>query len=332
MALSRRFIGRARSNAADRKEPIMTDRLICVAGPTASGKTKLAVALAKKLGGEVISCDSMQIYRGMDIGTAKPTPAEMEGVRHHLLDVADPAEDFSVSRYVELADQAIGEIRARGAVPIVAGGTGLYMDSLVKGESFAPPSGNGERQWLEQAAERKGIDYVYDMLKDADPETAQRLHLSDRKRIIRAMEVFLVTGLPLSWHIAESKKRPPKYQPLWLGLNYRDRRLLYERIDRRVEQMMDQGLEQEVRALLARGIDPAATAMQAIGYKEMARAVRGEIDVNEAVSQIQQASRRYAKRQLTWFRRNEQIHWIWLDETPDPLGRALELARREGLF
>ena len=300
----------------------MTDRLICIAGPTASGKTALAVGLAKALDGEVVSCDSMQIYRGMDIGTAKPTPAEMEGIPHHLLDVAEPGEDFSVSRYVELADRAVGEILARGRVPIICGGTGLYMDSLVKGETFAPPSGQGERKWLEQAADQKGIAYVYDMLKDADPETAERLHLSDRKRIIRAMEVFLVTGLPLSWHNAQSRLRTPKYHPVWLGLTCRDRRLLYDRIDARVEQMMDRGLEAEVRALLARGIDPASTAMQAIGYKEMARALEGELTRDQAVSLIQQSSRRYAKRQLTWFRRNERIHWIYIDETEDPLVTA----------
>ena len=189
------------------------NNLICIAGPTASGKTGLAVDLAEKLNAEIVSCDSMQIYRGMDVGTAKPTAEETRGVPHHLLDVADPGEDFSVGRYVKLASAAIDEIHSRGRIAIVAGGTGLYMDSLIKGEEFAPPSSDGERKWLEDAAERKGIEYVYEMLKDADPDTAERLHISDRKRIIRAMEVFLITGLPLSWHIAESKKRPPRYEP-----------------------------------------------------------------------------------------------------------------------
>lgn len=303
--------------------------LICIAGPTASGKTGLAVALAKALNGEVVSCDSMQIYRGMDVGTAKPTPAEMQGVPHHLLDVADPGEDFSVGRYVRLATEAITDIHSRGRTAIVAGGTGLYLDSLVKGEEFAPPSREGERKFLEDAAEQKGIEYVYDMLMEADPETAERLHLSDRKRIIRAMEVFLITGLPLSWHIAQSRQRPPRYRPAWLGLNFRDRAKLYARIDARVDQMLAQGLEQEVQRLLDAGVDPQTTAMQAIGYKELASALRGECTVEEAASRIKQASRNYAKRQLTWFRRNDKIRWIYPDETPDLLQRALKLLARE---
>lgn len=303
--------------------------LICIAGPTASGKTGLAVALAKALNGEVVSCDSMQIYRGMDVGTAKPTPEEMQGVPHHLLDVADPGEDFSVGRYVRLATEAITDIHSRGRTAIVAGGTGLYLDSLVKGEEFAPPSREGERKFLEDAAEQKGIEYVYDMLMEADPETAERLHLSDRKRIIRAMEVFLITGLPLSWHIAQSRQRPPRYRPAWLGLNFRDRAKLYARIDARVDQMLAQGLEQEVQRLLDAGVDPQTTAMQAIGYKELASALRGECTVEEAASRIKQTSRNYAKRQLTWFRRNDKIRWIYPDETPDLLQRALKLLARE---
>ena len=303
--------------------------LICIAGPTASGKTGLAVALAQALNGEVVSCDSMQIYRGMDVGTAKPTPEEMQGVPHHLLDVADPGEDFSVGRYVRLATEAITDIHSRGKTAIVAGGTGLYLDSLVKGEEFAPPSREGERKFLEDAAEQKGIEYVYDMLMEADPETAERLHLSDRKRIIRAMEVFLITGLPLSWHIAQSRQRPPRYRPAWLGLNFRDRAKLYARIDARVDQMLAQGLEQEVQRLLDAGVDPQTTAMQAIGYKELASALRGECTVEEAASRIKQASRNYAKRQLTWFRRNDKIRWIYPDETPDLLQRALKLLARE---
>jgi tRNA dimethylallyltransferase len=271
----------------------------------------------------------MQIYRGMDIGTAKPTQAEMDGVPHHLLDVADPGEDFSVGRYVALATEAITDIHSRGKTAIVAGGTGLYLDSLVKGEEFAPPSREGERKFLEDAAEQKGIEYVYDMLMEADPETAERLHLSDRKRIIRAMEVFLITGLPLSWHIAQSRQRPPRYRPAWLGLNFRDRAKLYARIDARVDQMLAQGLEQEVQRLLEAGVDPQTTAMQAIGYKELASALRGECTVEEAACRIKQASRNYAKRQLTWFRRNDKIRWIYPDETPDLLQRALKLLARE---
>lgn len=305
------------------------NNLICICGPTASGKTGLAVALAKKLNAEVVSCDSMQIYRGMDVGTAKPTTAEMEGIPHHLLDVAEPGEDFSVSRYVELADAAIRDIQGRGKPAIVCGGTGLYMDSLVKGKAFAAPTRPAQREYVEGIAEKHGIEYVYNMLKDADPETAERLHLSDRKRIIRALEVFLITGMPLSWHNAQSKLQAPKYEPVWIGLSFRDRDKLYRRIDARVDQMLAQGLETEVRALLEKGIDPKTTAMQAIGYKEMAAALRDECSLEQAVEQIKQSSRRYAKRQLTWFRRNEAIHWLYVDETADLTATAMRLLRVE---
>ena len=303
--------------------------LICIAGPTASGKTGLAVALAKRLDAEVVSCDSMQIYRGMDIGTAKPDAAEMDGVPHHLLDVAEPGEDFSVGRYVKLADAAIADIHSRGKTAIVCGGTGLYMDSLIKGETFAAPSRPAQREYVEHIAEEKGMAYVYDMLKEADPETAEKLHLSDRKRIIRAMEVFLITGMPLSWHNEQSKKRPPKYEPAWIGLNFRDRAKLYARVDRRVDAMLEKGLEAEVRRLLEQGIDPKTTAMQAIGYKEMAAALRGECTLKQAAERIKQASRNYAKRQLTWFRRNEAVRWLYVDETPDLLAAAVKLVQAE---
>ena len=303
--------------------------MICICGPTASGKTGLAVALAHKLDAEVVSCDSMQIYRGMDVGTAKPDAAEMDGVPHWLLDVAEPGEDFSVGRYVKLADAAIADIHSRGKTAIVCGGTGLYMDSLIKGESFAAPSRPAQREYVEGIAEKKGMQFLYDMLKDADPETAEKLHVSDRKRIIRAMEVFLITGMPLSYHNAQSKLKGPKYEPFWLGLRFRDRAKLYARVDARVDRMMEQGLEAEVRRLLDRGVDPKTTAMQAIGYKEAALALRGELSREEAIAQIQQASRRYAKRQLTWFRRAEEALWIEWADAPD---MEAALARIEARF
>lgn len=299
------------------------NNLICICGPTASGKTGLSVALAKTLNAEVVSCDSMQIYRGMDIGTAKPDAAEMDGVPHHLLDVAEPDEAFSVGRYVELADAAIADIHSRGKTAIVCGGTGLYMDSLIKGERFAAPSRPAQREYVEQIAEKKGMQFLYDMLKDADPETAEKLHVSDRKRIIRAMEVFLITGMPLSYHNEQSRLRPPKYTPLWLGLRFRNRAALYDRVDRRVDAMMAQGLPAEVQRLLDRGIDPKTTAMQAIGYKELAAALQGKCSMSEAVLQIKQASRNYAKRQLTWFRRNEAIRWLDVDATENLPDAAL---------
>ena len=306
------------------------NNLICICGPTASGKTGLSVALAKKLGAEVVSCDSMQLYRGMDVGTAKPDAAEMEGVPHHLLDVAEPGEDFSVGRYVKLADAAIAEIHSRGKTAIVCGGTGLYMDNLIKGECFAAPSRPAQREYVEHIVEEKGIEFLYDMLKDADPETAEKLHLSDRKRIVRAMEVFLITGMPLSYHNRQSKLKPPKYAPVWIGLNFRDRNKLYARVDQRVDEMLDRGLEAEVRRLLDRGIDPRTTAMQAIGYKEMAAALRGECTVAQAADRIKQASRNYAKRQLTWFRPDERIHWIAMPEgktMEDAYGELMDVIR-----
>lgn len=288
----------------------MKQRIICVAGPTASGKTALAVALAKALDGEVVSCDSMQIYRGMDIGTAKPTREEREGIPHHMLDVADPAESFSVGQYVALADPIVQDILRRGKTAIIAGGTGLYMDSLIAGRDFAPRPSTGKREILETLAREQGIEAVLAKLRQVDPDSAARLHPSDHRRIIRAMEVYQETGVTITQHNAQTRRRPPRYRPLWLGITFAQREELYRRIDRRVEEMMTQGLAQEVRGLLAGGLSPQATAMQAIGYKEMAQALAGEISLAAAVERIQQGSRRYAKRQLTWLRRNPDIHWL----------------------
>ena len=288
----------------------MKNAIICICGPTASGKTGLAVALAKQLDGEVVSCDSMQLYRGMDIGTAKPTAAEMQGVPHHLLDVAEPDEPFSVSRYVELADRAVQDILARGKTVIIAGGTGLYMDSLILGRSFAPFPETGRRQALEREAAAYGIEPLLNRLQAVDPAAAERLHPSDQKRIIRALEVYEETGKTITQHNEETRRIPPKYHPLRLGLTFEPRQLLYARIDLRVDDMLRQGLVDEVRRLLDSGIPASATAMQAIGYKEIASALRGEISMDEAVTLIKQGSRRYAKRQLTWFRRNPEIRWL----------------------
>ena len=207
-----------------------------------------------------------------------------------------------------------------------------YMDSTTPdtaftlyGERFAAPSRPAQREYVEHIAEEKGLPFLYEMLKDADPETAEKLHVSDRKRIVRAMEVFLITGMPLSYHNEQSKKRPPKYQPAWIGLNFRNRSKLYARVDARVDQMMAQGLEQEVRWLLDRGLDPKTTALQAIGYKELAAALRGECTVKQAADRIKQASRNYAKRQLTWFRRNEAIRWLYVDECDNLPAAAMRI-------
>ena len=303
------------------------NNIICIAGPTASGKTALAVELAKELNGEVVSCDSMQIYKGMDIGTAKPTPGEMQGIPHHMIDVAEPDEDFSVSRYCSLAAPIVDDILSRGKTAIIAGGTGLYMDSLIQGNDFAPFPSTGVRERLEQEAEAQGIQVLFDRLAAVDPEAAGKLHLSDRKRIIRALEVYLETGETITAHNRKTQLIPPRYSPLWLGLDFENRADLYGRIDRRVGLMLEQGLIAEIQGLLAAGIPPKCTAMQAIGYKEFVAALKGECTIGEAADQVRQASRRYAKRQLTWFRRNKKIHWLIRQEGRSG-GEILAAARR----
>lgn len=280
--------------------------ILCVVGPTASGKTRLSIELCKQYNGEVLSCDSMQIYRGMTIGTAKPTPEEMQGIPHHMIDVADPGESFSVSRYVEMADPILQDILARGKTCVIVGGTGLYVDSLIAGRRFAPYPETGKRQELEAM----DIERVIELLRRVDPESAARIPPADHKRLIRAAEVYLETGKTITQHNRESQAIPPKYHPLWLGLDFVSRAELYARIDRRVDEMLVQGLVEEIQGLLAAGTPPTATSLQAIGYKEPMAALRGEMTMQEAVEKIKQESRRYAKRQLTWFRRNPDIHWL----------------------
>lgn len=286
------------------------NNIVCIAGPTASGKTALAVALAKEVNGEVVSCDSMQVYKGMDIGTAKPTVEEMEGIPHHMLSVAEPDEDFSVSRYCEMAAPIVDDIVARGKVAIIAGGTGLYMDSLIRGNAFAPFPSTGVREKLEAQADAEGMEAMLRWLESIDPEAAARLHLSDRKRIIRALEVYLETGETITAHNIKTQAIPPRYAPLWLGLDFAQRSDLYHRIDLRVGLMLQMGLIEEIHALLDAGIPEKTTAMQAIGYKEFIAALEGKCTIEEAADQVRQSSRRYAKRQLTWFRRNPAIHWL----------------------
>lgn len=293
------------------------DRIICVVGPTASGKTKLAVQLAKTYDGEVVSCDSMQIYRHMDIGTAKPTPEEMEGVRHHLIDIIEPGEDFSVGKYVQLADACVQDILSRGRTVIIAGGTGLYVDSLISGRTFAPVPQTGKREALEAQMREAGGEAMLEALRAVDPEAAQRLHPADEKRIIRALEVYEETGKTITQHNLETQAIPPRYRPVWLGLDYADRAVLYRRIDLRVDLMLQAGLLDEIRTLLALGVSPAATAMQAIGYKEFFGALDGSCTLEEAAELCKQRSRNYAKRQLTWFRRNPEIRWLRLTGQED---------------
>ena len=282
------------------------NNLICIAGPTASGKTALSIALAKELGAEIVSCDSMQVYKYMDIGTAKPSLEERSGIVHHMLDVAEPEEDFSVSRYCAMADPIVEDILSRGKTAIIVGGTGLYMDSLIKGNDFAPFPSTGVRERLEA----QPIEEVMAQLQTIDPEAAARLHLSDRKRIIRAMEVYLETGETITEHNRRTQAIAPKYSPVWFALEDEDRKSLYDRIDSRVDVMLQMGLIEEIHGLLERGIPKKSTAMQAIGYKEFVAALDGQCSIEEAAAQVKQSSRRYAKRQLTWFRRNKSIHWL----------------------
>ena len=284
------------------------NNIICIAGPTASGKTALAVELAKEFGGEVVSCDSMYVYKHMNIGTAKPTRDEMQDIPHHMIDVADPDEDFSVRRYCEMAAPIVDDIISRGKPAIIAGGTGLYMDALIKGNSFAPCPSTGCRERLEAQADEMGMEYMQSLLQRIDPEAAARIH--DRKRLIRALEVYYETGETITAHNLKTQSIPPRYDPLWIGLDFENRAELYRRIDSRVEIMLEMGLVEEIQSLLARGIPSKCTAMQAIGYKEFVAALAGGCTIDEAAAQVQQSSRRYAKRQLTWFRRNEKINWI----------------------
>ena len=282
--------------------------ILCLAGPTASGKTALAVELAKDLNGEVVSCDSMQVYRRMDIGTAKPSREEMQGIPHHMIDVAEPDEDFSVSRYCAMAAPIVDDIVARGKTAIIAGGTGLYMDSLIRGNDFAPFPSTGVRERLEAEADEVGLPAMLTRLREIDPDTADRV--SDRKRILRALEVYLETGETITEHNRKTRLIPPKYTPLWLGLDFADRGALYRRIDKRVDIMLEMGLMEEIRSLLDSGIPEKCTAMQAIGYKEFVNALEGREPLSQAAEEVKKASRHYAKRQLTWFRRNPAVRWL----------------------
>ena len=301
--------------------------IVCLAGPTASGKTALAVELAKDLNGEVVSCDSMQVYRRMDIGTAKPSPEEMQGIPHHMIDVAEPDEDFSVSRYCAMAAPIVDDIVARGKTAIIAGGTGLYMDSLIRGNDFAPFPSTGVREKLEAETDEVGLPAMLARLREIDPDTADRV--SDRKRILRALEVYLETGETITEHNRKTRLIPPKYTPLWLGLDFADRGELYRRIDKRVDIMLEMGLMEEIRSLLDSGIPEKCTAMQAIGYKEFVNALEGREPLSQAAEEVKKASRHYAKRQLTWFRRNPAVRWLVRsgDDSREILASARQIIR-----
>ena len=297
----------------------MPPKIAVVTGPTATGKTELGVRLALALGGEVISADSMQLYRGMDIGTAKPTAAEMRGVPHHMIDAASPDESWSVSRYVEEAVRCADDILRRGKLPVVVGGTGLYIDSLVEDRDFAAGGADAAecREELSSRYDEIGGRAMLRELAQFDPQRAALLQPADKKRVVRAFEVFLLTGKTITQHDAETRARPRRYDAAVIALTFQRRADLYARIDARVDDMVARGLFGEVRALLERGLPPDCTALQAIGYKEAAAALRGELTEAEAAEAIKRASRRYAKRQLTWLRGREDVFWIRWGAAPD---------------
>ena len=302
----------------------MSAKIVVITGPTASGKTALGVALCQKLHGEVVSADSMQIYRRMTIGTAKPTPEEMQNIPHHMIDVAEPEENWSVARYVEAAAECVEDILARGKLPVIVGGTGLYIDSLLSGRTFAGGEVNDAlRQELSERYDEIGAKGLLGELRKVDPERAAKLHPGDKKRIVRALEVFILTGKTITEHDRETKAIPPRWEAAKIALDFENRQDLYDRIDRRVDDMFARGLMDEVRALLDSGVPESCTAMQAIGYKEAVEALRGECSEAEARARIQQESRRYAKRQLTWFRRDSETEWHRFGAEPD-LSEALQ--------
>ena len=294
-------------------------RILGIVGPTGGGKSALALALAERLSGEIISCDSMQVYRRMDIGTAKPNEEEQRRVRHHLIDVAEPQETFSCADYVPLAEAAIKECAAAGKLPIVCGGTGLYLDALLRKNDFAPDTVNEEvRRELWMTFEREGAETLYRELERIDPESAAATHPNNVKRVIRALEIYRVCGVTKTELDRRSREGGMRYDACVLGLRYAERETLYRRIDRRVDTMMEAGLEAETRALMAEGVfERNQTAAQAIGYKELLPYCRGEEALETAVENLKTATRRYAKRQMTWFGAKEYVQWMEIGQSAD---------------
>jgi tRNA dimethylallyltransferase len=304
----------------------MAAKVISVVGPTATGKTKLGVLLAQRYHGEVVSVDSMQLYRGMTIGTAAPDEAEMEGIPHHMIAVADPGADYSVARYVKEADACVQEILARGRQPILVGGTGLYLDALLRGIDFAAGTKTGDtRARLLRRMEREGVESLLRELREVDPIAAARLAPRDTKRILRALEVFYETGETITAHDIRTRALPPRYESVTFALNYAEREMLREKIDLRVDEMVRRGLLGEVETLLKSGVPRDATALQAIGYKQFLAVADGTATVEEAIAEVKLRSRQYAKRQLTWLRHREGVHWIVWEKDRD-FRRALQIA------
>lgn len=312
----------------------MKQKLICIAGPTASGKTALSIALAKLLDTEIISSDSMQLYRGMDIGTAKPDMAERDGVVHHMFDVAEAGETFSVARYQQMADACAQEILSRGRIPIVCGGTGLYLDALIDGSTFSGDETNLEaREKYNAIAREQGAHALHEMLRKVDPESAERIHENNVKRVVRALEVYEQTGMTIGEMNAKNKRPEPKYDAILFALCPTERQTLYDRIDRRVDQMVELGLLEEARRLLEQG-RLTGTAGQAIGYKELVPYLQGQATLSDCLDTLKRASRNYAKRQLTWLRRDGRVNWIYYnsaEEFPAILQQVTEILTARGV-
>lgn len=300
--------------------------LLVIAGPTASGKTSLSIAMAKELNGEIISADSMQVYRGMDIGTAKVTPDEMEGVPHHLIDVVDPEEDWNVMLFQQQAKKAIQDIAKRGRLPIVCGGTGFYLRALLYDAQFDEEDGQpAVRKQLEEDMARWGSQILHERLREVDPISACRIHPHNEKRVIRALEYYMLHHEPISRYNEEQRRKPSPYELCYLVLTM-NRSRLYERIDHRVDQMLEEGLVEEVQGLLARGAQESWVSMQGLGYKEIVPYLKGKCSLEEAVYILKRDTRHFAKRQLTWFRAEGDARWLDLEDGARPLAeRALEM-------
>lgn len=301
----------------------MKPDIIIVCGPTGIGKTSITIKLAKAFNGQIISADSMQIYRYMDIGTAKPTPEEVSEIEHHIVDIVDPDEDFDAAKFAAAADKTIQKFVESGITPFVAGGTGLYIKSLVDGLFRAIPANQEVMSRLSCEIEEKGAAELYERLQKCDPEAAKKIHINDSFRIVRALEVFETTGKTISSYHAEHNFADRKYRVLKIGLQM-ERELLYDRINRRIDMMLEEGLLEEVNMLMKKGYSPSLKAMKSLGYRHMVEYINGEKDWEEAVRTLKRDTRRYAKRQLTWFRSDNEIIWIEPEETE----RIIETVKR----
>ena len=305
----------------DKKIPV-----IAVVGPTASGKTAFAVELAKRFGAEIISADSMQIYKGMDIASAKPTEEEMQGIPHHLIDFLNCDCTYSVASFIKDAENAVNDILSRGKRVIICGGTGLYVDSFLQNIQFEEEPNNEEiRKVLRKRLDEEGIESLYNELREKDPETAESLHINNQGRVLRALEVFYLTGEKPSVLRERSKSVPTPYEPIYIYLQYRDREVLYDRINLRVDKMIERGLVEEAKEYFS--LHEAFTSAQAIGHKEIAGYLKGETSLEEAAENLKKATRHYAKRQMTWFRKNSKIHSIYCDDYKN-ISEAVDAAEK----